>query len=371
MGDPVESILGACRDLSDGIPGLEIVDGAEYDLRISDPVLALWLQPLSHRSVNDVPNPPNPFATQTTFLENEYSSPIPWMSPTSEYEDRYLAPYDEFVVVFADYGEVTNRSSASTHERRAKRQVEQRQEELSGLDIEPEQQIIIPFDGRVRESIAHRLAAYYLKTRGWFVTTDFLYLPAGWPGVPDIVAWKSPLTEALRATGLVQDGAHLEELAYLRPSDEEIGGQVPSIPVDTPTETLVAEVKGEDRSMGEAHTQLQDYLGWNTFDSGYSVVPGYRGYTQSGAGTLTFDDRGFEFNPDEGTHSVSDQKQQLVEYMDAAARQALLCGMSLSELTELAESSGTDSAETPHQLAEQLCGLDSETILGEVVGRAQ
>lgn len=99
MDDPVEAIKGACRDLSEFVPGVEVVEGAVYDLRIADPMLAVWLQPLSG---DGSPNPPNPFDSQTTFLGEEDPVPIPWMAPTQEYTDQYVDPYGDFVVVFAE-----------------------------------------------------------------------------------------------------------------------------------------------------------------------------------------------------------------------------------------------------------------------------
>jgi len=370
MEDPVEGIKGACRDLSESISGLEVADRAEYDLRISNPMLALWLQPLSRESANDVPNPPNPFDSQTSLLGESSPVPTPWLAPTREYADRYLDPYNKVVVAFADYGEVSTGASASTHERRADRQTEQKQEALSELGIDPERQLIITLDGRVRESITHRLAAYHLKTHGWFVSTDFQYLPPGGPGAPDIVAWKSPFTTAIKEAGLVRNGALLEELAYLHHLDREFSGKAPAVSDDVTTKTLVAEVKGEKRSLGEAHTQLQKYIRWNAFDSGYCVVPGYRGHEQSGAGILTFDARGIDFIPDQNTHYVSEQRQCFLEYMNTAARQALLCGLPFPDLVELA-TSGVNGIDTPHELAMQLRSLNSESIIDAVLAQVE
>lgn len=370
MEDPVETIKGACRDLSESISGLEVAEGAEYHLRISNPMLALWLQPLSWKSRNDVPNPPNPFDSKTSLLGETSPVPTPWLAPTREYANRYLDPYDEFIVAFADYGEVSSGAGASTYRKRADRRAQRKQETLSDLGIEPERQLIITLDGRVREAIAHRLAAYYLKTRGWFVSTDFLYLPPGGPGWPDIVAWKSPLSAAIKEAGLVRNGALLEELAYLHHLDREFSDKTPAISDDATSKTLVAEVKGERRSLGEAYTQLRKYLRWNAFDSGYCVVPGYRGSEQSGAGTLTFDARGIDFVPDQNTHYVSERREHFLEYMDTAARQALLCGLPFPELVELA-TSGTNEIDTPHELAMQLRSLNSESIINAVLTQIQ
>lgn len=371
MDDPVEAIKGACRDLSEHVPGVDVVEAAEFDLRVTDPALAVWLQPLNRESVNDSPDPPSPFDSRTTFLGEESLVPIPWMAPTREYVDRYVAPYDDFVVAFADYGEVRTGASAGTHDRRAKRKVEQKRDALSGVGIEPERQIIITLDGRVRESITHRLAAYYLTTRGWFVSTDFGYFPSGGRGVPDIVAWKSPLTEAIKQTGLVRDGALLEELAYLHHFDRVPTDAIPDVSKTTPIKTLVGEVKGEDRSLGEANRQLQKYVEWGVFDSGYSVVPGYRGHNISNSGIVTFDAKGFDFVLDEKARSPSETRDQFVGQMDAAARQALLSGLPFSELVELAAASEDSAIETPHALAKRLRSLDSEIIIESVMTRAR
>ena len=370
MQNPVDGIKGAFRDLSESISGLEVADRAEYDLRISNPMLALWLQPLSRESANDVPNPPNPFDSQTSQLGESSPVPTPWLAPTREYAERYLDPYDEFIVAFADYGDIGTGAIASTHERRADRRAGQKQEALSELDIEPGRQLIITLDGRVRESITHRLAAYCLKTRGWFVSTDFLYLPPGGQGVPDIVAWKSPLTAAIKEAGLVENGALLEELAYLHHLDREVNDKAPAVSDDVTTKTLVAEVKGERRSVGEADRQLNKYLKWNAFDSGYCVVPGYRGYEKSGTGLLTFDAEGIDFIPDQNTQCVSERRQRFVEYLDAAARQALLCGLPFPDLVELA-TSGANGIETPHELVMQLRSLHSERIIDAVLAQAE
>jgi len=135
--------------------------------------------------------------------------------------------------------------------------------------------LIITLDGCVRESITHRLAALYLSSEGWLVSTDFLYLPPGNKGAPDIVAWKSPFTEKLRKAGLIEEGATLHELGYLGLGNLR-NQQTHENRIDN-SETLVAEVKGSDRSLGEAHKQLKKYLGWDFFDYGYGTVPGYRG----------------------------------------------------------------------------------------------
>lgn len=367
MSDSKELIRGACRDLSDALPGLEVVDRPEYDLRITDPLLAMKLQPLSRDSVNDVPRPPNPFSAKGSFI-GERPTPLPWLAPTREYTERYVEPFDEFVVAFDDYGKVSTQAQSGTHRRRARRRVEERQEAFAELDIEPERQLVITIDGLVRESIAHRLMAYYLATQGWLVSTDFLYIPGGLGGgVPDIVAWKSPLLEALYEAGLVEDGAMLDMLAYPHLLDRASDGVAASRSAELTTETLVAEVKGEDRGVGDATNQLKKYLRWNAFDYGYWAVPDYRGARDEKAGTLTFDADGFEFIPAAASHATEGPKVRFVEIMDTAAKHALICGLPLNDLLELAAAAGAAPMQTPHELVKRLRDLDNETVIDAVM----
>lgn len=371
MDNPVEAIRSAFIDLSDSVPGLAVSENTVYDLRISNPILVLWLQRLNNDIVNTIPRPPNPFNSQTTLIGNHVPAPIPWISSANEYAKRYLIPHDEFFVTFANYGKTRSGTRASTHDRRAKLHVEQKQDALSELGIDPEQQIIIPLDGRIRERIVHRLTAYYLATRGWVVSTDFLYLPQLGRGTPDIVAWRSPFTEAMKRAGLIRNGALIEELVYLQHLNRDVSDGSVSLLDTDPSETLVGEAKGGSRSLGEAHRQLKKYLDWDVFNSGYCVVPGYRGNKLSGAGTLTFDTNGFDLQSDRTQHHVTEDRQQFLESMDTAASQALLCGLSYSSLINLATAERANDLDSPYDLAVKLLDIDHETIINRLITELQ
>jgi len=371
MDDPVEAIRSVFNDLSETVRGLEVTENTVYDLRISNPILVLWLQRLNRDTVNTLPKPPNPFGSRTFLIGNSIPAPIPWISSVDEYAKRYLIPHDDFFVTFTNYGEARSSTRASTHDRRAKMYVERKQEALSELGIAPERQIIIPLDGRVPERIVHQLAAYYLATRGWVVSTDFLYLPQLGRGTPDIVAWKSPLTEAMKRAGLIRNGALIEELVYLQHLNRDVRNSSVSILDTDASETLVGEAKGGARSLGEAHRQLKKYFDWNVFNSGYCVVPGYCGNQVSDAGTLTFDTNGFDLQSDKKRHHVTENRQQFLECMDTAASQALLCGLSYSSLVNLATTGRSNDLDSPYDLVVELRDVDHETIINVLITEFQ
>jgi hypothetical protein len=156
-------------------------------------------------------------------------------------------------------------------------------------------------------------------------------------------------------------------LAYPHLLDQVADEAAASPPSEPTNETLVAEVKGEDRGIGDATKQLKKYLRWNAFDYGYWAVPDYRGKRDENAGTLTFDADGFEFFPADASHATDGPKARFIEIMDTAARQALLCELTLNELLELADAAGAPQKQTPHQLAKRLRSLDNETVIDAVM----
>ncbi|MFB6187280.1 MAG: hypothetical protein ABEI86_10485, partial [Halobacteriaceae archaeon] len=161
---------------------------------------------------------------------------------------------------------------------------EKRAEKLSEKGISAEKRLIIPLHNKVGEPLLHRLTSYYLAREGWLVASEHQYpihtgtIPSDSPwsvrGTPDIVAWKSPFLQTLRNKGLVRNGATLQELAFLSiqdfpKSDEQSGSQSA---IDT--KTLVAEVKGSDRSLGDLD-QVKKYIQSRFYDVAYGAIPDY------------------------------------------------------------------------------------------------
>jgi len=109
----IETLTESCKDVAEGISGLEVVDKGVGHLRITDPKLALWFQPLSREVVNDVPNPPKLFLPETDFVDKDTPVPVPWMSPTQEYIQEYVSK-EEYIVSFVNHGEF--RTGTSTYQ---------------------------------------------------------------------------------------------------------------------------------------------------------------------------------------------------------------------------------------------------------------
>lgn len=365
MVDSVDKILGAFRELSDSVSGVDVVDDGPVHLELSNPSLTLWLQSLSHDRVNELPNKPRAFQSTVQTLESDVPVPIPGANPTKEYADALFSD-EKFVVSFLSYS--IGSSDSSYRRRRRNELIDERADDLSNQGIPPEQQLLITLDNRVTESIAHRLFAYHLKSRGWFVSGDTQYIPPGIEGIPDLIAWRSPFTEQLREQGIVDSGALLEELPYHRymkaspaKSDES------ETELKTP-KTLVVEVKGSNRSPGEATGQVSKYARSGYFDSSYGAIPDYREYPSSQS-ILTFDEEGFELNEDEdedagGAAVVDDeQKNWFVDHMDSVAQQALLCNLEAADLRSLLS---TPTPETPNKRIRELWNLEPEAVIESI-----
>ena len=370
MGKHIEIIKTACEDIARELPGVETGNLPDVHLRIKDPALVPMLQPLSRDVVNNTPNPPMPSKPRIELFEESDSFPIPWMAPTKQYSDQHLiSDGRDYILSFVNYSRMDD--SPHQQERRAKRNANNRSATLQERGIDPEQQLILTTDDRVAESIFEALSALYLTTRGWFVSKR--YTPPGIQGVPDLIAWKSPLTKALQQNGVVYKGTMFEELLYLQESSRALAGPVdPSLP-DSSSETLVAEVKGSERSLGEARGQLEKYLDSGYFDHSYAAVPGYRDRKQDAGGTITCDTRGFQileddYNGDESkTRSRPNEKPSYIDYMDNAACQALLCNLDYSELLNLYQRAADSSPSQPNDLAQVFCGLEPEVVIETVL----
>jgi len=363
MVDSVDKILGAFRELRHSVSGLDVVDDAPVHLEISNPSLTLWLQSLSHNRINELPNKPRVFRSTAQTLESDVPVPIPWANPTNEYADA-LFSNETFIVSFLSY---SIRSGDSSYRRRRRNElIDKRADDLSSQGIPSEQQLLITLDNRVTESIAHHLFAYHLRSKGWFVSGDTQYIPPGIRGIPDLIAWRSPFTEQLRERGIVESGALLEELPYRRymktsqaESDESYKG------IESP-KTLVVEVKGSNRSPGEATSQVSKYARSGYFDYSYGGIPDYRQY-QSPHPVLTFDEEGFELNESKDTErtAVFDDKQKdwFVKHMDSVAQQALLCNLDAADIRSLLS---TPTPETMNGRIRELWNLEPKEVIESV-----
>lgn len=202
-------------------------------------------------------------------------------------------------------------------------------------------------------------------------------------GIPDIVAWKSEVTRELQARGFVQYRGSIHELAVL-PWRDRFSTESPDLKDDS-VETLVGEVKGSDRTLGEAVRQLYrrgaepnpnpGYLTSQCFDAGYGIIARARGWERSSAGTISFDEDGFYFNPDpveetfsggsvDGDSRAEDKRRQkLVDNLDRMACQTLLCNLSLEAIQDVVPVEGDMY---PSEFCSEIWTLPPERVLDTV-----
>jgi hypothetical protein len=367
--DLTDTVRGAARDLSREIDGIEPGTESNIHLRISDPVLAAWLRPLG-KDINDFPKPPRIFRPKVEQHGENAFARVPWLSPTG-YVNEHVAEREQPIVLsFVPYS--SNAQDSDQRRRQNRKYAQRRSDELVDAGIPPERQIVAVSDGRVSEEVTHRLATYFLTTRGWFVASEN-HFPTGQiipGGTPDIVAWKSPLTETIRQAELVDGGATVEELAYLSSQDVFANATVPEELADAPRESLVAEVKGSKRSIGEYTNQLKKYMRSNYFDVGYGIVPGYRDREPPYRGMITLDQQGFQLLPDPDTGQgwvTEEEKAWFVQRMDRIACQAMLCNLDFETLTNVVAQAENESIETPHDIVQRAWTLSPQRVVEKVV----
>jgi len=367
MNNNVETVIGVCRDLANRTPGLEVVDSGPIHVELTRPDIVTYLYPISDKSTTKIPNSPNLSNPIVELADIDKKPVLPWLSPRENKLAAYKATPNEPVIVSFVSGEYTGK----------------RVEELSERDIPAEHRLIIPLKDKVGEPLIHRLTTYYLAREGWLVSSEQQYpihgrnLPSDGPwsirGTPDIVAWKSPILETLRNEGLIRNGATLQELAFLSTQDlsalqERSGNQTA---VDT--KTLVAEVKGSDRSPGELD-QVSKYLKSRFFDVAYGVQPCYPNRTDPARGFITCDESGFQRLPDpiendtgrRTSHAGKDEKEWFIDLMDGIAAQTLLCNLNYEEIVTLAGQSKSWTPNQPSDLINRLWKIPPKEVASEV-----
>jgi hypothetical protein len=377
--DYMEPIRTACEELSEDIAGLQ----AEFDdaihLRLTDPALIADFSRLCHRSVGDIPTPPQLYYPRIPIYDTEQKSYFPWLSPFADYitENQSLLA-DEAVVSF-----VKGTGTKSTN----KSYLRDRQNTLDDRGIEREKQILVLLDDRISESVTQKLASYYLLTEGWMVVEWFSpnlrfegnrHHPSY--GIPDLVAWQSDLTKELAQRGWIRGGGKMHELAML--AIREKFTEDDRITTSDTDRTLVGEVKGSKRSLGEATKQLHrrgnsgnikpGYLRSHCFDEGYGIIPYNRGKTRTTAGVISFDDQGFyvQNDPKKETYAGNEiegetradpkTKHQFISHLDTVLAHTLLSNVPMDELLSLVN---VGPSTTPNAFLRDLEELPPHRIL--------
>ncbi|WP_251342791.1 hypothetical protein [Haloplanus halophilus] len=365
--DNIETAVGMCRDLADCTPGLEVVNSGPVHLELTRPGIVAYLYPISDKSTTNISNSPALFNPVLELAEIDKKPVIPWLSPRQHQLSTYKATPDEPIVVSFVSGEYTGK----------------RVEELSERNISAEQRLIIPLYDKVGEPLFHRLTSYYLAREGWLVASEHQYpihtgtVPSDSPwtvrGTPDIVAWKSPFLQTLRNEGLIRNGATLQELAFLSTQNHSDLHERPESQSVVDTKTLVAEVKGSDRSPGDLD-QVNKYIRSRFYDVAYGVIPHHSNKTSSAHGLITCDESGFQMIPDpiendtgrQTSHAEEDEKEWFLDLMDGVAAQTLLCNLSYEELMSFVEGSRDWRPEQPYDLVENLWERPLSDVASEV-----
>jgi hypothetical protein len=363
----IETAVGMCRDLADGTSGLEVVDSSPIHLELTRPGIVAYLYPISDKSTTDISNSPDLFNPILELAQIDKKPVIPWLSPRQQQLATYKATPDEPIVVSFVSGEYTGK----------------RAEELSERNISAEQRLIIPLYDKVGEPLLHRLTAYHLAREGWLVASEHQYpihtgtVPSDslWSvhGTPDIVAWKSPFLQTLRNEGLIRNGATLQELAFLSTRDFSDLHERPEDQSVVDTKTLVAEVKGSDRSPGDLD-QVNKYIRSRFYDVAYGVIPHYSNRTNPVHGFITCDESGFQMMPDpiesdtgrRTSHAEEDEKEWFLDLMDGIAAQTLLCNLSYEAIVSFVRGSRNWRPKQPYDLVENLWERPPDEVASEV-----
>lgn len=367
MDENVETVISMCRELADSTPGLEVVDSGQIHLELTQPDIVAYLYPISDKNTTDISNSSDLFSPKLELAEIDKKPVIPWLSSRQHQLATYKATPDEPIVVSFVSGEYTGK----------------RVEELSDRNIPAKKRLIIPLNGKVGEPLLHRLTSYYLARGGWLVASEHQYpihtgtIPSDSPwsarGTPDIVAWKSPFLQTLRNEGLIQNGATLQELAFLSTQDFSDLHERSENQSLVDTKTLVAEVKGSDRSPSELD-QVKKYTRSRFYDVAYGVIPHYPDKTNPARGFITCDESGFQKIPDpienntgrRTSRSQEDEKEWFIDLMDGIAVQTLLCNLNYEEIVSLAGQSENWRPKQPYDLVEHLWKIPSDEVASKV-----
>ena len=370
----IESIQAAVRDLAVDVPGLDVPSGQHAHIKVTDHRLAMVLEPLNRKIIR--PNPPQIFKTEVEKPDSNKRHPVPWISSHQKYYDKYYEPLDGPIIVsIVDYS-----STAMDKDDRRKQDdkyAKRRQDELNDAGIPPECQIVYIMGDRVAETLVQKLAILKLSSEGWLVSEETDYSPQRYmTGAPDVVAWRSPLLTTLQENGLLQAGITLQELAYLSKEHQPLRRESQSRVPAKESKSLVAEVKGSNKSPGAYGDQLRKYLRSDFFDYGYGVIPGYRHWDPD-RGLLTFDERGFEKFPDpidqtdsgRNTRARSEEREWFIDHMDRVACQALLCNFDHDTIMELGSQLSDGPVRQPYDVVEGLWSAPREILVSEIIER--
>lgn len=371
--DTIKYVLAAAQEISKIIPGLEVIGEDYKHLQITDSRLAMFLEPLN--TLGNRPNPPKIFHTQVESVNDDQWRPIPWIAPHRKFFNQHYATLEGPVVVsFVNYS--SNASDIDDQRRQNMKYAKRRQDQLVEAGISAENQIVHIMGDRVAEPVVQKLAVLWLRSQGWLVSEETQYSPHRYlVGAPDVVAWRSPLLASLQEAGLVQSGATIDELAYLtkKYSSIQTHSQTSTRSSDKQGESLVAEVKGSNKSPGAYRDQLRKYLSSGFFDYGYGIIPGYRDWTPN-RGLITFDDSGIKATPrlNELTEENQtgwvrkDTRDWFIRHMDKVACQALLCNLDYKQIQDLATDADSEPIEHPYDLVEVLWKHSPEPIITEI-----
>jgi hypothetical protein len=363
MTDNVKTVLGMCRDLSDGMAGIDVVDSGPGHLELTRPDIVAYLHPISDHDTTNISTAPGIFNPRIDLTNDNKNPVFPWLSNRQCQLATYESNPDNPVTVSFVSGAYPG----------------QRANELSEQGIPADQRLIIPLSDKVGEAIFHRLTSYYLARDGWLVASEHQYpinndtvsadSPGSSRGVPDIVAWKSPFLQTLREKGLVQNGATLHELAFLSAQNTLKSLKKAEQQSVGDTKTLVAEVKGSDRSPGELD-QVNKYIKDGYYDVAFGVMPQYPNRTDPPRGFITCDESGFKMISDpiedetgrRTSHAREDERDWFVNLMDGIAAQTLLCNLDYNAIVSIAGQSEEWTPQQPYDLVQNLW----ETPHGEV-----
>jgi len=369
-----EAIQAAIRDLAGDVPGLDVPSGQHAHIKVTDHRLAMALESLNRRVIR--PNPPQIFKTEVGEPDSNKRHPVPWMSSHQKYYNQYYEPLDGPIIIsIVDYS--SNAKDMDDKRRQDDKYAKRRQDELNDAGIAPERQIVYIMGDRVAEVLVQKLAILKLSSEGWLVSEETDYSPQRYmTGAPDVVAWRSPLLTTLQENGLLRAGVTLQELAYLSKGDQPLRRESQrTIPAEE-SNSLVAEVKGSNKSPGAYGDQLRKYLRSGFFDYGYGVIPGYR-HWEPDRGLLTFDEYGFETVPDpigqtdngRNTRAQSEEREWFIDHMDRVACQALLCNFDHDTIMELGSQLSDGPVRQPYDLVEVLWSAPRETLVSEIIER--
>ena len=221
-----QPVQAACEELASEFSGVTAESDGEIDLRLTDPPLIIDFCRLAHRSVRELPTPPDLYGVTVTLQDKDRKSYFPWLSAFRDYLKANPSLVQSDAVV--SFVESTGNDNTD------RKYLRERRDTLKNRGIAQNKQILVLLPDHIPEAVTQLLTVYNLAANGWMVTEDTWFSPtlsfsnyrrAPGYGIPDIVAWQSEFTAELANRGWTRGGGTIHELALLEGVIEQLTHQ--------------------------------------------------------------------------------------------------------------------------------------------------